>query len=372
MTALVDKMQKDKAEAEAQRDQILRVSAQKDTDAKDNKNAEKQEAKPEPKAEEKRIQSDKRDEAEKADKPELKDEEAESLTKEAGESADSKDQAESTEATLRKEVERLRKEQQRVAGQLGNEIQKWREQLQTAMSDNLDLAKKLHEATSAKKEEPVEAEKKISEPTKYLTDEEKSDYEGMIGVISKVAKAVFEEMGGTIGGSVSELKKKVESLTVEQIANQFVNSVEALAPGFRVANGVPELGVAPQDQEWIRFLSNNNEITGRSLGEEIMMLQDQNARIRASANAFNSYLKSKAPAAKSPAAVADAVPQRRKSSAQNAVVEDKARTTGPKSYTMQEWSELMKKARELGIGHGVGREMYDELLDAARTGRLTK
>jgi hypothetical protein len=362
MTSVVpEKVKKDKAEAEAQRDQILRGKVQIG-----------------PEGEPKKLDEQQNEAAAKAAAEEAKS--AGNDGSGAGEVPSGKEPVKfpveqtasaQSEAELKLEIERLRKEQQRIAGQFGSEIQRWREQLSVAMNDNLELAKQLHEAKDVKpKSGSQDMKPEDLSPEKYLTDEEKADYDGMIKVITKISKAVFESMSSGIEAPVQKITKDLEAIKIEQIANSFVNSVDALAPGFKVANGNPDLGVAPQDKEWIAFLGNQNEITGKSLGQEIMEIADQNARIRAAANAFNSYQKSKTVAVSRPAAVVDPVPERRKSSSTSTADADKARTTGPKRYSMKEYNELLRKAQELGIGFGKGRELYEELADAARQGRL--
>lgn len=362
MTSVVqEKLKKEKAEAEAQRDQILRGKNQIGPAGEPVKLDEQQNKKAEEASNVIEMPVEKAGDA--APKAKAPSEPAKPSTEVVT--------GGQTEAELKSEVERLRKEQQRIAGQLGSEIQRWREQLSVAMNDNLELAKQLHEAKQEKpKATSSEAKTDDVAPDKYLTDEEKADYDGMIKVITKICRAVFESMSGSIEAPVTKMTKDLEMIKLEQIANSFVNSVDALAPGFKVANGNPDLGIAPQDKDWIAFLGNQNEITGKSLGIEIMEIVDQNARIRAAANAFLSYQKSKAPAVSRPAAVADVVPERRKSSAAPTPDNDKARTTGPKRYTMKEYNELLGQAQKLGIGFGKGRELYEELADAARQGRL--
>lgn len=354
MTTIPDKVIKDKAEAEAQREKILRGDNQADKADATPKVTETKtpEAKEQPKE----------DQAPVKDEVEVKGE------VDAGDVVPFP--SENNEAKLTAEIERLKKEQQRVAGQLGSEIQKWREQLQVAMEDNIELAKQLRDSKeSESRSKPTESIEDV-DTSKYLSDEEKNDYSEMVGVIAKVARAVAESIGSKYDAPVTELKEQVGRMSVEQIANQFLNAVESLAPGFKSANGNPDLGIAPQDPEWIAYLGIQNEITGKTLGVEIMEIQSQDARIRAAANAFKAYQKTKAKPDSGSVKAEDVVPQRRKSSS-SSTPSDKARTTDKDSITIEEFNQNITKARTMGLQTAEGDKLYRLMQDYARRGKVT-
>lgn len=332
MSATMDKVKQDEAEAKAARDQILRRAPQQEP-AETPVEQQQQEQPARPAQPEQQAPAEQQQAT-----PEVK-----------------------PDQTVQHQIEAMKADFQRQYGKIGAELQKWRDRVGQLMDENAALAEKVN----GKPDEPAKdgATDQASESVdRYLSDSEKGEIGAdLIQSMAKVAKAVAEN----IARQFADLPEQVREVRVRNAAQTFVDAVDALAPGFRDANGNPDLEIPAKDADWIAHLQSANPVTGMPIAEEIGRLQGSD-RVRAAAAAFRAYQSSKKPASATRPALADqAVPARR-----NAASGQPSAPRGPKQYTMAEWEAGLSEAKRLGVNTPEGGRLHRELAQAAREGRV--
>lgn len=269
-------------------------------------------------------------------------------------------------ATLKTQLDALKADFQRQFGKIGDEVQKWRDRVGQLMDENADLAAKLAEKPAATTEAQPGASM-AGDHSRYLTDAEKGEIgSDLTAIVAKIAKAVTEDALKPY----ASLPEQVQHVQAHNIAVSFVDAVDRLAPGFREANGNPDLEIPPKDADWIAYLQTPDSIRGVPMAQIIGELEG-NQRVIAAANLFKAYAQLRAsnaaPANGTRPALADqAAPARRTAGAGQPTTQQR----GPKRYTMQEFDAGMSEAKRLGLSTVEGGRMYRELAQASREGRV--
>lgn len=269
-------------------------------------------------------------------------------------------------AALKQQMDAMKAEFSRKYGQIGAEVQKWRDRVGQLMYENADLATKV----AGKAPEPPKPEQAPSvsgDHARYLTDDEKGEIGAdLAGIVAKIARAAVEDALKPFAG----LPEQVQQVQARDAAVTFVDAVERLAPGFSAANGNPDLEIPPKDADWLAYLQSNDPIRGVPVGQIIGELEGQQ-RVLAAANAFKMYSQIRANAepahAQRPALADQATPPRRSAGPSQPTPTQR----GPKRYTMAEFDASMAEARRLGLTTKEGERLYRELAQASKEGRVS-
>lgn len=270
-----------------------------------------------------------------------------------------------TAAALKQQMEAMKADFSRKFGQIGAEVQKWRDRVGQLMDENADLATKL--AGKAPEEaKAAQAAVTTGDHTRYLTDEEKGEIGAdLAGIVAKIARAAAEDALKPFAG----LPEQVQQVHAHAAAVTFVEAVDRLAPGFSDANGNPDLDIPAKDADWLAYLQSPDPLRGVPMGQIIGELEGQQ-RVMAAANAFKMYSQIRAnaePAAAQRPALADqATPPRRTAGSSHPTPNQR----GPKRYTMAEFDASMAEARKLGLTTKEGERLYRELAQASKEGRV--
>lgn len=245
-----------------------------------------------------------------------------------------------------RQIAELRSELNKRAGEYGGKLQNLQSRLAQMIEQNADLLRQLHEqnaASTAAEARTVVAEDADGAAGKYLSDKERNDLgDELIAQIAKISRAVVEHAVSSLG--FQDLPKKVQDMSQRNQLVEFFNAVEALAAGFKDANGIP--GIAPaKDQNWLKHLAEAaSPLPGLALGAYLERLPQMpgittEQVIQTYAEAFNAYSKGKTAAPAASARAAQAVPARARGGGQ-------AVPGAKRTYTSAQVEQLSRDAAQ--------------------------
>ena len=175
-------------------------------------------------------------------------------------------QATKTEDELKAKLEDQRRDFERRSGEYGGNLQKLTQQiadLSARLKDLMDENARLRKDGGKEEEPPKEAgpQTGLAAYMAGLTSETIQSYgEELFGAVVTIARNVLKLHGNdAVDTIVKPIREDLKHVEASRSEEQWLNAIEALAPGFRKANGVVSAKIPAGDPAWIEFVTTQRE-----------------------------------------------------------------------------------------------------------------
>jgi hypothetical protein len=289
-------------------------------------------------------------------------------------------QATKTEDELKAKLEEQRRDFERRSGEYGGNLQKLTQQigdLSARLKELMDENARLRKDGGKAEEPPKEAgpAQGLAAYMAGLTPETIQSYgEELFGAVVTIARNVLKLHGNdAVDTIVKPIREDLKHVEASRSEEQWLNAIEALAPGFRKANGNVSAKIPPGDTGWIDFVTTQREPFTGDLWSDFLAVHNSPESV---AQAYRLYCDKKPGKATTPGAARPSVESQVEApSGSPTPVEQVDRAA--KVYRMSDYTALRDRLLDPSCRDKVGIDEWNKLRaqlreyqQAASDGRL--